>query len=174
MSKKIIFVVLLFVCFSFSSEDGLMEKFRGAIANAYGTENFELEEIMVPAETVEKLSVEMNQENLFKITTEGKLLGFAYLGEAPSKKRMFDYAVFFDTNFIIKKSKVLIYREDYGRQIGTRRWLAQFDGMTPESEIEYGKNISGISGATISATSMTRSVNGVLKSIAILQKEGVL
>lgn len=174
MLKKISFVVLLFVCFAFNSGEPLMEKFRDAIADAYETEIFVLKEIMVPAKTAEKLSVEVNQKNLFEIKSEGKLLGYAYLGEAPSKKRMFDYAVFFTPDFIIKKSKVLIYREDFGRQIGTRRWLSQFKGMSSENRPKFEENISGISGATISASSMTRAVNNVLQSISVLQEKNIL
>lgn len=176
MLKKILvvpfFVMGLFL--SAQSQDNLMIKFHDAAANTYETENFEMEEISVPAEMREKLPVEIGSKNLFRIKSDGKIIGHAYLGEAPSKKRMFDYAVFFDENLIIKKSKVLIYREDFGRQIGTRRWLSQFDGMAAGAQIEYGKDIAAISGATISATSMTRAINDVLKSIAILRQEGIL
>lgn len=178
MFKKPILYTLSSCCFLFfsqaSAQDVLWEKFEKALTSAYGVENFETTEIEVPESLKGKLSVEMYDKNLFKVNSSGKLLGFAYLGEAASMKRMFDYVVFFDKNLIIKKSKVLIYREDFGRQIGTRRWLSQFDGKGPQSDLEYGKNIAAISGATISASSMTRAVNAVLESIALLQKENLL
>ncbi|HET8809371.1 MAG TPA: FMN-binding protein [Flavobacteriaceae bacterium] len=183
MFKKISLLILFITCSSFSTEtpsllgkvgDGLMEKFHDAIADAYETAEFELEEITVPMETAEKVPSEMNHQNLFKILSGGKLIGYAYLGEAPSKKRMFDYAVFFTPELIIKKSKVLIYREDYGRQIGTRRWLSQFKGMSSKKKAVYGKNVAAISGSTISATSMTRAVNAVLESVGVLQKQKLI
>jgi hypothetical protein len=156
------------------AQDVLQQKFHKAVESAYETGDFELEEITVPENLASQMKVEMNHENLFKILSGKKLLGYAYLGEAASMKRMFDYAVFFDEDLIIKKSKVLIYREDFGRQIGTRRWLGQFEGMGPKSKPRYGQDIAAISGATISASSMTRAVNGVLESVALLQKGGIL
>ncbi|MFD2432290.1 FMN-binding protein [Mesonia maritima] len=96
------------------------------------------------------------------------------MGTAPSKKKEFEYVVLFDEYFIIKKSKVLIYRENYGLQIGTQRWLKQFIGISPKDEIVYGENIAAISGATISASSMTRAVNKVLKTIELLQQKEIL
>ena len=110
----------------------------------------------------------------FDIFSEGNSIGYAYLGKAPSKKKEFDYVVMFDNNLIIKKSKVLIYRENYGQQIGTQRWLKQFIGMSPSSEVNYGENVAAISGATISASSMARAVNKVLKTMKILQEEKVI
>ena len=82
--------------------------------------------------------------------------------------------VMFDNDLIIKKSKVLIYRENYGQQIGTQRWLKQFIGMSPSSEVNYGENVAAISGATISASSMARAVNRVLITMKILQEENML
>jgi len=57
------------------------------------------------------------------------------------------------------QAKVLTYREDYGSEIGNKRWLAQF--LKPEKELPLavGQNISAISGATISVYSMTQSIN---------------
>ena len=98
-------------------------------------------------------------------------LGYGYIGNAPSKTASFDYLVLFDENFIITKSKVLIYREEYGGEIGSKRWLRQFTGKTTTSaELKYNENIIPISGATISVRSMTRAMNELLQSIAILQE----
>lgn len=38
----------------------------------------------------------------------------------------------------------------HGQQIGSQRWLKQFIGKTKNDNLEIGKDISGISGATIS------------------------
>ncbi|MDA7712128.1 FMN-binding protein [Flavobacteriaceae bacterium] len=94
-----------------------------------------------------------------KITSAGKLLGYVLLAEAPSKTDTFEYLLFFDTNLQMTQAKVLTYREDYGSEIGNKRWLAQF--LKPEKELPLavGQNISAISGATISVYSMTQSIN---------------
>ena len=111
---------------------------------------------------------------MFKIQDNGSLLGYAYIASAPSKTAEFDYMVLFDTNWIIIKSKVLIYREDYGNEIGSKRWLRQFNGKTATDNLRYGNNIDAISGATISARSMTIAMNKLLKSVGTLQENNIL
>ncbi|MEX0275177.1 MAG: FMN-binding protein, partial [Flavobacteriaceae bacterium] len=103
-----------------------------------------------------------------------KTIGFAYLGQAPSKKNTFDYVVFLEPDLRIKKSKILIYREDHGRQIGSQRWLKQFIGRKPGDTLIYGETVDAISGATISASSMTRAVQDVLTSLKILRDKKIL
>ena len=43
--------------------------------------------------------------------------------------------------------------------------------MTPEDTPTYGEDIDAISGATISASSMTKAVGDVLESIRILKEK---
>ena len=83
----------------------------------------------------------------------------------------FDYVVIFDRGLIVKKIKILAYREDYGGEITSKRWLRQFAGLTGVDEIKYGTDIKAISGATISAVSMTDAVNDLLKNVAYIQTE---
>jgi Na+-translocating ferredoxin:NAD+ oxidoreductase RnfG subunit len=64
--------------------------------------------------------------------------------------------------------KVLVYREDHGSEVGSKRWLNQFNGKTKNENLTYQKDIAAISGATISAKSMTNEVNKLLKTITIL------
>jgi len=101
-------------------------------------------------------------------------LGYGYLGKAPSKTDEFDYLILIDVNLIIKKTKILIYREDYGGEIGSKRWLKQFIGKSNTDTLQYEKDIIAISGATISANSMTKAVNIFLKNITILKEKNIL
>ncbi|MDH5413496.1 MAG: FMN-binding protein, partial [Flavobacteriaceae bacterium] len=75
---------------------------------------------------------------------------------------------------VITKTKVLIYREDYGGEIGSKRWLQQFIGKSKEDNLVYEQDIIGISGATISANAMTVAVNNLLKSINVLQLNKII
>ena len=76
---------------------------------------------------------------------------------------------------IIIKSKVLIYREEYGGEIGSKRWLRQFNGKSIDTkEMVYGNHIVPISGATISVRSMTNSMNDLLMSLKELKNQKVL
>ena len=83
-----------------------------------------------------------------------------YIGYSPSKFDDFDYMVVFDSSNKIKLVRVLIYRENYGGEIGSKRWLKQFIGMT-----EPKTYVDAISGATISVNSMKYSINKLIKSL---------
>ena len=102
------------------------------------------------------------------------MVGYAFVDKAPSKTDEFDFLVLFDTNLIIKKAKVLVYREDYGGEIGSKRWLKQFIGKSSIDRLIYEKDIIAISGATISANSMTIAINKLLQSIDMLHQLKVL
>ena len=68
----------------------------------------------------------------------------------------------------------MVYREDYGGEIGSKRWLKQFIGKTQNDELRYGDNIAAISGATISVQVMTKAMNDLLKSIKTLHSKNIL
>jgi len=150
------------------------KKADAVIAKFYETTDF-LKEVVIISENLNaETTADFSEENLFKITSEGKHLGYGYIGNAPSKTATFDYLVLFDPEFIITKSKVLIYREEYGGEISSKRWLRQFIGASPNEQFTYNQDIIPISGATISVQSMTRSMNSLLKSITILKENNQL
>ena len=76
-------------------------------------------------------------KNHFYEVFSGKVrMGYIYVDQAPSMKNVFDYIVLFSPELEIVKVKVLIYREKHGRQIGTKRWLIQFNGMIPNDHTQ--------------------------------------
>jgi len=152
----------------------LQKKIKDAIINTYEIEDFELQPILISAEINKNTPIELRKDNLFIIKKGSKKHGYVYIGKSSSMKNLFDYIVLFNNNLTIKKSKVLIYREDYGKQIGSQRWLKQFIGLSIDNVLIYGENIDAISGATISASSMTRAINNILKSVKILKEKEIL
>lgn len=151
----------------------LKEKLDNAVLTTFEVEQFSLELITVDPKLNQKTPSELGGDNLFKIVGNGSTLGYAYLGEAPSMKNIFDYVVLFNPDLSIKKSKILIYREDHGRQVGSQRWLKQFIGRKSGESLTYGEDVDGISGATISAKSMTLAVSNILESMQVLQDNKV-
>jgi hypothetical protein len=83
-----------------------------------------------------------------------------YIGKSPSRFEDFDFMVLFDENKTIKLVKILVYRENYGGEIGSKRWLRQFIGKSKPLPL-----VDGISGATISVNSLKYSINNLLKQI---------
>jgi Na+-translocating ferredoxin:NAD+ oxidoreductase RnfG subunit len=168
-------IVIISLCTGFTVPDRILKKADKEIEKFYELPDVSRELIAISAEVNSKTPSEFGKENLYKISSNGKDLGYAYIGNAPSKTATFDYLVLFDTEFIIIKSKVLVYREEYGGEIGSKRWLRQFSGKSDASgELVYNKDIIPISGATISVRSMTRAVNDLLKSMGILQDLGTI
>ncbi len=171
----LVLVITIFVGLtSFTPPSNLQKKIAKEIKEVFDVETYKLDEINITDSINLQLSTKIQKNKLFKIVLKEEVLGYAFIDKAPSKTDEFDYLVIFDENLIIKKAKVLIYREDYGGEIGSRRWLKQFIGKNGEDTLIYEKDIIAISGATISANSMTIAVNKLLRSVSELQKHKVL
>lgn len=97
---------------------------------------------------------------------ENKLtIGYLYVSEAPTRYATFDYMLITDTVPAIKEVSVLRYTESHGGEITNRRWLKQFIGCTPEKNIHYGRTVDAVTGATISANSLTLAVKQALQKL---------
>ena len=152
------FYILVFISFQLAAQSPrVLKKASKLIKKTYTIDYLQLEHKEFQTKSV--------VGNLYKIFDSVQLLGFAFIGTAPSKTDTFEYLVVFDKSFIIKKVNVLVYREDYGGEIGSNRWLKQFVGMARSAELTVGKNIAAISGATISVYSMTNAVNQLLNEM---------
>jgi len=66
---------------------------------------------------------------LYSVLTDKGPKGYAFIGSSKSRYDDFEYLALLDSNFAIVKVKVLIYRENYGGEIGSTRWLRQFIGL---------------------------------------------
>lgn len=161
---------LLFL--SFSVPEKVEKKADKEIAKFFEIKDFSKDFIVINDNALDKLPANFSNNNFFKITNNGNILGYGYIGNAPSKTATFDYLVLFDSDFIVTKSKVLIYREEYGGEIGSKRWLKQFNGSSSETKkLELVKDIIPIAGATISTQSMTKAMNELFESLKILRQE---
>lgn len=172
--KTIIGCVIAASLVGFGLTAKLQKKVEKVITSTFEVDTFAMHPKTFSAEVVNDLPAEFTEDTFYEITTNNALLGYAYVAKAPSKTDVFDYLILFDNDLIIISSKVLVYREYYGGEIGSKRWLKQFNGKTGKDELIYGDNIMAISGATISVKSMTNAVNNVLKSIQLLQQTNQL
>jgi len=178
MRKQLLFPFVLFIAsfslLSFVIPKNVQKKVTKEISKTFEVEAFDLEGIKISKDVNDLLVRKIEGEKLFKIVVKNELIGYAYVDKAPSKTDEFDYLILLDKDLIIVKTKVLIYREDYGGEIGSKRWLKQFNGKTSKDKLKYQKDIMAISGATISASSMTIAVNTFLQNLAILHQNKVL
>lgn len=172
--KHVLVLALTLILFSFGLPQRLQKKVNKEIQKTFNVEVFDFDAIVIEDSIATQLPSKFGADNLFEIKTEAGLIGYAYIAKAPSKTDEFDYLVLLDTELIVKKAKVLIYREDYGSEIGSKRWLKQFIGKTQGDDLRYGDNVAAISGATISVRSMTIAMNNFLESLKILHSKAIL
>jgi len=171
--KIAVFLLLILALGSFGLPQRINKKINKEITLVFGITDFSTKMITVSSEINTLLPAKIKEDNLFEIYQNEKIVGYFYVGKAPSKTDEFDYMVLFDTELNVRKAKVLIYREDYGNEIGSKRWLKQFIGKSSDDNLKYGQNIDAISGATISANSMTFAVNRLLQSVKILKEKHI-
>lgn len=172
--KHILILTSSVFMLSFGLSEVIQKKVNKEIRTVFNIKEFAFKPVSISAEIIQTLPSSFGNNNLFEIESNNIRLGYAYVAKAPSKTDEFDYLVLLDNDLIILKSKVLAYREDYGGEIGSKRWLKQFIGKTYHDNLIYGDNVMAISGATISVRSMTTAVNNLLKSLKILHSENIL
>ena len=100
-----------------------------------------------------------NEVYLWRISNGEKVKGYAILDNVKGKSLPITFLVIFDNNGKLLYSTVIKYREPYGGEIAHPNWNKQFIGYTIDSSFIVGKDIDGISGATISVHSMTRGIH---------------
>ena len=83
-----------------------------------------------------------------------------FIGVANSMHYTFDYMLLFNSEKEIQLVKVLVYRENYGGEISSKRWLKQFIGLNKPKPF-----VDAISGATISVHNMHKAINTLLRDL---------
>lgn len=172
--KSLSIVVLALLSLSFVAHKDLSKKVDKEIKSTFELEAYSYKPVHISDEIAKDLPAIFTGDNFFELSSEQTVFGFAYMGSAASKTDTFEYLVLLDKELIVKKAKVLVYREDYGGEIGSKRWLKQFIGKTQDDTLRYGDNIIAISGATISVRSMTAAINNFLLSIKTLHSKAIL
>ena len=166
-----LFTILLL---SVSEKDRNKKKVSKQIKAIFDIENFELSNINIDNTVKNEIWDKFNYPKFKKITHNDKLIGYSYESKAPSMHYEFDYLIILGIDLKIIDSKVLVYRENWGGEIGSKRWLKQFKNKGKDDRLKYMQDISAISGATISVKSMIETVNLFLDSVNKLNQNSVL
>ncbi len=173
-TRLIVLAVFFIAVTSFQLPKKIQKKVEKEVKTTFEKTDFSLKPITVSKEINKKLLSKIKDNNFFKIEKDKELLGYAFVDKAPSEFREFDYLVIFSKDLTIKKTKILIYRENHGHEIGTKRWLKQFEGKTQNDTLSYLQNVDAISGATFSVKSMTKAMDNLLRTMKILHEEKIL
>ena len=108
-------------------------------------------------------SVRIDSVTVFRVGRADSLLGFARVRNVKGKDQPITFLVAIDPQARLRDVDVLVYREPYGGEVAYESWRRQFRGKGAADPLAVGRDIRGISGATISVNSVT---DGVRRSVA--------
>ena len=82
----------------------------------------------------------------------------AIVDEEPGKWGPVEFIIALDLQGVITRVEVLSYQEKRGQPIARHSFMSQFEGKTSKSPLKVNKDITGVSGATISSNCATFAV----------------
>lgn len=107
-------------------------------------------------------------EPAYAVTTAfrgGARLGDAVVVEEIGKHRAITFVVGVGPRLEVARVAVMTYREAYGGEVRSRRFLAQYEGKSATDPLAPSRDIVNLTGATLSARAIGR---GVKKAIAVV------
>lgn len=96
--------------------------------------------------------------------TESVQNEYAVFTQAKGRYELFDYLLILAADFTVQKVSIVKYRSERGGEIASKKWLKQFENYS-SGELRYGKEISALSGATLSASSITSDIPMVVEML---------
>lgn len=111
---------------------------------------------------------------VLRIHGGAELEGYAVVRNVLGKDQPITFLVATDTAGVLKDVDILVYREPYGGDVAYEAWRKQFRGKTAADPLVIGRDVRSISGATISANSVTLGVRAALADLARWKSEGRL
>jgi Na+-translocating ferredoxin:NAD+ oxidoreductase RnfG subunit len=119
-------------------------------------------------------TVRIDSSVVFRVRRADSLLGFAGVRNAMGKDQPITFLVAIDPEGRLRDVDVLVYREPYGGEVAYESWRRQFRGKGPGDPLLVGRDIRGISGATISVNAVTDGVRRAVAEFVQWRKQGLL
>ncbi|MGK9367632.1 FMN-binding protein [Melioribacter sp. Ez-97] len=174
MTRFFIIYLLLFSAVN----AGIKEEAERTVKSFFGS-GFKVEMIKfdIPNEIKTSLENKYRQkffrDNLYmwKIYRGDALHAVAVMDNVYGKSLPITFLVIFDSHAKVINAEIIKYRESYGGAVKEKSWLEQFFGKDASSSFELGKDINSISGATISAGSVTRGIAKLTELISIIKSD---
>lgn len=172
--KQVLMLILIVFCSSFYTsefQEGLSKRSLKKINKELSIlwEGEVIQRVAIPDSLFKSEPLLNGKESFYELqNSSDELLAFMVLSNAPGKYDDFDMMVIYEPEELkILTSSVLIYREEYGGEIGSSRWLKQFIGKNFLNTFRLDYEIQGISGATISV----RSATSEIKRLSLLMQK---
>jgi hypothetical protein len=100
-----------------------------------------------------------------------RLLGQALLVDEIGKHRPISFVVGLAPDGAVVDVAVLAYREAYGGEIRSRRFLVQYRGREPGDALRNGRGVTNVAGATLSVDAASRAVKKAQAVSAVLAED---
>ena len=98
-------------------------------------------------------------------------IAHAFLDNVIGKSMPITFMVILNIDGDIINANVIKYREAYGSEVGNKGWLQQFINLNNNSVYNIGKEIDGISGATISVKSMSKGIHKIATLYPLIRNQ---
>ena len=98
-------------------------------------------------------------------------IAYAFLDNVIGKSMPITFMVILNIDGDIINANVIKYREAYGSEVGNKGWLQQFINLNNNSVYNIGKEIDGISGATISVKSMSKGIHKIATLYPLIRNQ---
>lgn len=170
----LLFLLLSFIAFPQDIQDNVNQ----ALKNCFGNNiHFEYQKLRLEQKIKNEIEKKVGQKffseeiYFYKIFDNKSPIGFTLLDNVYGKSLPITFIVMFDLNGKILCSDIIKYREPYGGAVQSKEWNSQFKGKDAQSELIVGKDINGISGATISVNSVTKGIKKLTLLIKFILKK---
>jgi hypothetical protein len=165
--------------FGFFSEEKEIEYFSKQFLKELKIENPEVD--LIEIGQTENNEYQLVKGKFYKISIKASEIDYAYVGRVnccrlggcsnpqinlPNAFEYFDYFILYNKNVTVIKVKVFNYQASRGQEITVKGWLKQFEGYNGNSDLTIGKQIDGISGATVSVYGI---INDIKDKTQVLQ-----
>ena len=108
---------------------------------------------------------------VFRVARGGTPLGRAIVVEEIGKHRPITFVVGLRPDRAVEDVAVMAYREVYGGEIASRRFLRQYEGKGPTADLRSPQGIRNIAGATLSVEAASRAVRKAQAIAAMLEED---
>jgi thiamine biosynthesis lipoprotein len=98
----------------------------------------------------------------------GRAVGYATVLNVVGKEQPITFMVAVAADGRVRGVQVLTYRESQGSEIRSKRFLEQFTGKTLGAPLKLGRDVDGISGASLSSRSTAYAVRKALALAAVV------
>lgn len=109
-----------------------------------------------------KVRMRGSEQPVWRVESDGKLIGWFMLDEVYGKHEFITYVVALDASGAVRGIEILDYRETHGGEVRHPQWRAQFAGKRYGAGLKLEEDIKNISGATLSCKHIAEGVRRIL------------